>query len=190
MSARPVAGIRVSVWHASLCRLFPPFNHQSQIINHQSRGSASDQSVPLPWGGVARIVPEFCARVTPQNRVTPCARRNKRFFAHGVFYLVNCCTNGVVRRVGCARHAAARRARRRPARPAAATRMRFPLCGYQQDQGDCPARLLWMVRFTPCVDMPAGSLPGAKRKTLGQNLREKTRFRQAVVPRTQGMGDG
>ncbi len=45
---------------------------------------------------VARIVPEFCALITPRGRVTPCAGRNKEFLARGVFYLVNCCTNVVV----------------------------------------------------------------------------------------------
>jgi hypothetical protein len=29
--------------------------------------------------------------------VTPCAQRNKEFFTRGVFYLLDCCTNVVVR---------------------------------------------------------------------------------------------
>ncbi len=57
------------------------------------RGSAPGQSVPLPMLRVARIVPEFCARTRPESGVTPCAGRNKEFFARGVFYLFNCCTN-------------------------------------------------------------------------------------------------
>ena len=42
---------------------------------------------------VARIVPEFCARPTPENGATPCAQGIKNFSARGVFYLLNCCTN-------------------------------------------------------------------------------------------------
>ncbi len=53
---------------------------------------------------VARIVPEFWAQTTPENGATPCAQRNKEFFARGVFYLLSCCTNVVVRRVGYAHH--------------------------------------------------------------------------------------
>jgi hypothetical protein len=64
-------------------------NHKSSIISHKSE-------LPLPRGSVAGIVPKFCARAGPQNRATPYARRNKRFFARGVFYLLNCCTNVVV----------------------------------------------------------------------------------------------
>jgi len=63
-------------------------NHKSQFMNHKSEG------VPLPVGRVAGIVPEFWARGRRQNPVTPCARRNRRFFARGVFYLFNCCTDG------------------------------------------------------------------------------------------------
>ena len=47
-------------------------------------------------GRVARIVPEFCARAEPENCITPGAARKKEFFARGVFYLLNCCTNGVI----------------------------------------------------------------------------------------------
>ena len=54
----------------------------------------------LPISGrVARTVPKFCARANPGNHVTPCAGRNKEFLARGVFYLLDCCTNVVVRRV-------------------------------------------------------------------------------------------
>jgi hypothetical protein len=59
------------------------------------RGSASGQTVPLPLLRVARIVPEFWARVTSKNRATPCAQRNKESFSRGVFYLFNCCTNAI-----------------------------------------------------------------------------------------------
>ena len=38
-------------------------------------------------------MPEFCARVRPENRATPCAARNKEFLVWSVFYLLNCCTN-------------------------------------------------------------------------------------------------
>jgi hypothetical protein len=48
---------------------------------------------------VARIVPEFCARTTSKNGVTPCAGRTKEFLARRVFYLFNRCTNVIVRRV-------------------------------------------------------------------------------------------
>ena len=41
-------------------------------------------------------MPEFCARARPESRVTPCGPRNKESFAHGVFYLWDCCTNVVV----------------------------------------------------------------------------------------------
>jgi hypothetical protein len=41
-------------------------------------------------------VPEFCARGTPEKRVTLAAARNKKCFARGVFYLFNCCTNVVI----------------------------------------------------------------------------------------------
>ena len=51
---------------------------------------------PPSRGGVARIVPEFCARGTPEKRVTPGAARNKKCFARGVFYLLSCCTNVVI----------------------------------------------------------------------------------------------
>ncbi len=44
---------------------------------------------------VAGIVAEFCAHVAPQNRVTPCARRNKEFFVYGVFYSLDCCTKQI-----------------------------------------------------------------------------------------------
>jgi hypothetical protein len=64
------------------------------------RGSASGQTVPLYRGGVARIVPEFCARLALENGVTPCARGNKEFLARGVFCLFNCCTDTTVRRMG------------------------------------------------------------------------------------------
>jgi hypothetical protein len=77
-----------SWFHAFL----PLSNHKSQI-----RGSASDPSLPLPMGRVARIVPEFCARTTPRNGATPCAQRNNKFLARGVFYLLNCCTNAIIR---------------------------------------------------------------------------------------------
>jgi hypothetical protein len=50
---------------------FQIVNHNSQIIN--PRGSASAQSIPLHRGRVARIVPEFCAHATPENRASPCA---------------------------------------------------------------------------------------------------------------------
>jgi hypothetical protein len=49
-----------------------------KIINHQSEG------VPLPLLSVARIMPEFCARTTPQNGTTLCAERNKEFLARQV----------------------------------------------------------------------------------------------------------
>ncbi len=90
-------------------RLSPIRNPQSEIRNstrpspHVSsfrfqitnpRGSASGQTVPLSRGRVARIVPEFCASGTPENRVTPCAARNRKFLSRGVFCLLNCCTNG------------------------------------------------------------------------------------------------
>jgi hypothetical protein len=39
---------------------------QASDPNHQSRGSAPGQSVPLPLLRVARIVPEFCARTRPR----------------------------------------------------------------------------------------------------------------------------
>jgi hypothetical protein len=42
---------------------------------------------------VARIVPEFCARVKAKSRATPCARWNKEFLSRGALYLFNCCTN-------------------------------------------------------------------------------------------------
>ncbi len=64
------------------------------IINRQSRGFASGQRLPLPLLRVARIVTEFCARTTTQNGATPCAQRNREFFARRVFHLFNCCTNG------------------------------------------------------------------------------------------------
>ncbi len=69
---------------------------QSQIVNHKSqiRGPASTEGIPLSRGGVARIVPKFCARVTPGKRVTPYARWNKECLARGAFSLFNCCTNG------------------------------------------------------------------------------------------------
>jgi hypothetical protein len=60
------------------------------------RGSASEQTVPLPMLRVAQIVPKFCARGAPKNGATPCAGRNKEFFARGVFYLLDCCTNVVI----------------------------------------------------------------------------------------------
>jgi hypothetical protein len=41
-------------------------------------------------------VPEFRARARPEKRVTPCAARNKKCFAGGVFSLFNCCTNVVI----------------------------------------------------------------------------------------------
>jgi hypothetical protein len=47
-------------------------------------------------GGVARIVPEFRARGTPEKRITPGAARNRNFLSRGAFYLFNCCTNGVI----------------------------------------------------------------------------------------------
>jgi hypothetical protein len=60
---------------------------KSSIINHR---------VPLPGGRVARIVPEFRARTTPENDVTPFVQRNKEFFGGEVFYLLNCCINVAV----------------------------------------------------------------------------------------------
>jgi len=75
-------------------------NHQSSIINHQLRGSASDRRFPLPVGRDARIVPKFCVREMLPHHVTLCAQRNKKFFARRVFYRFNCCTNVAVRRVG------------------------------------------------------------------------------------------
>jgi len=73
------------------CLFLPP-----QITNHKSSiaRSASDHAVPLPLLRVARIGPEFCARVRPRNHVTSCAARSKEFRARGVFYLFNCCTDG------------------------------------------------------------------------------------------------
>jgi hypothetical protein len=73
------------------CFRFQIINHESSIINPRA---ASDRDVPLSRGRVARIVPEFRARTTPENRATPWAQRNKEFLARGVFYLFNCCTNG------------------------------------------------------------------------------------------------
>ena len=55
-------------------------------------------------GRVARIVPEFSACRTLPRRVTLCAQRNKNFFTREAFYLFNCCTNAVIRRVGWAHH--------------------------------------------------------------------------------------
>ena len=52
-----------------------------------------NQTLPLPLLRVARIVPEFCARTTPETRATPCPHRNKRFLVRGVFWLLDCCTN-------------------------------------------------------------------------------------------------
>jgi hypothetical protein len=63
-------------------------NRKSSIINH---------TTPLSRGRVAGTVTEFCARTTPRNGATPCARRNKESFARGVFYLFDCCTNGTRR---------------------------------------------------------------------------------------------
>ncbi len=77
---------------------FHAFKSQLRGAPPQGRG------VPLPRGRVARIVPEFCARAASKNRATPCAGRNKEFLARGVFYLLNCCTNMVVGRVGYAHH--------------------------------------------------------------------------------------
>jgi hypothetical protein len=65
-------------------------------------------------GRVARTLTEFCARVTPPDRVTPCACCNKGFLARGMFYLLNCCTNVAVRRVGCAHHPVPQRLTSRP----------------------------------------------------------------------------
>ncbi len=62
------------------------------------RGSASEQSVPLPLLRVAQIMPKFCACARHGNRVTPCAQRDKEFLARGVFYLCHCCTNVVANR--------------------------------------------------------------------------------------------
>ncbi len=36
----------------------------------------------------------------PRRNVSPCAPRDKEFFARGVFYLLDCCTNVIVRGVG------------------------------------------------------------------------------------------
>jgi len=73
---------------------FLPFpylpNHKSSLINH---------TVPLSRGGVARIVPEFCARARPWNGVTLCVRWNKEFLAGRVFSLFNCCTNDTNRQL-------------------------------------------------------------------------------------------
>jgi hypothetical protein len=63
---------------------FRVINHNSSIINH---------TVPLSRGRVARIVTEFCARTTPETGATPCTQTNNEFFARGVFYLFNRCTN-------------------------------------------------------------------------------------------------
>jgi hypothetical protein len=52
--------------------------------------------VPLPWGRVARIVPEFCAREDSEIDASVCWARNKKNLAFGVFYLLNCCRNVVV----------------------------------------------------------------------------------------------
>ncbi len=60
------------------------------------RGTASRQSISLPMGRVARIVPEFCAQTAPKNGANPCSHRNKEFFACRVFYLLDCCTNVIV----------------------------------------------------------------------------------------------
>ncbi len=76
-----------SDWNAGL------MEYSREGGNHQSQGSASDQSLPLPVGHVARIATKFCASTTLPRRVTPCVQRNKRFFARGVFCLFNCCTN-------------------------------------------------------------------------------------------------
>ena len=84
-----------------------------QIISHNS--SIINQTLPLPMGRVARIVPEFCVYATPEDRVTPCARRNRRFFARGVFHLLDCCRNLVA---------------------LCRTWMRLSLCRYQR--GDSP----------------------------------------------------
>jgi hypothetical protein len=75
------------------CRIIASL--QSKIIHHTSE-AASNRDVPLSRGGVARIVPEFCARARPEKHVTPGAARNKEFLARGVFHLFNCCTNVVV----------------------------------------------------------------------------------------------
>ena len=45
---------------------------------------------------VARIVPEFCACVTPRNHATPCSRCIKEFLGRGPFGLFNCCTDVAV----------------------------------------------------------------------------------------------
>ena len=81
-------------------------------MNHRSRGSTANPSVPLSVARVARIVTEFCALVMPRNRATPCARRNKEFLTRAVFCLFNCCTDVVVRRVGCAHQPVPRRVQR------------------------------------------------------------------------------
>jgi len=47
------------------------------------------------YGAICRRL----ARTTRPRRATPCGPRNKKFFARGVFYLWDCCTNVVVRRV-------------------------------------------------------------------------------------------
>jgi hypothetical protein len=71
----------------------PPSNHESSTCHCERSAAITNPIVPLPRGRVARIVPEFWARATARNRVTPCAARNKEFFARGVFCLFNCCTN-------------------------------------------------------------------------------------------------
>jgi len=60
------------------------------------RGSASEQTVPLYRGRVARIVPEFWAQTTPEYGATPCSQRNSEFFARGAFCLFYCCTSASV----------------------------------------------------------------------------------------------
>jgi len=92
------------------------------------KGSASGQTVPLPWGRVAPIVPKFCARMRPENLVAFCAARNKEFFSRRAFYLLNCCTNVVIPakslppRRACARPDRGRGTLRAPVRPPAATK--------------------------------------------------------------------
>jgi hypothetical protein len=94
ISAGPVAGIRASPRCASSYCSLPPqiINHNSSIITR--RGSASEQTIPLSMGRVARIVPEFWAQTMPENGATHCCQGNNEFFGRGVLYLFNCCTNG------------------------------------------------------------------------------------------------
>ncbi len=95
---------RRSLWFPSFLRVLRAFRgftlsgfgsgfrfskRKSQLRGAPPRG----RGVPLPRGRVARIVPKFCARVTRQTRITPCAGRNKEYFTRGALCLFHCCTN-------------------------------------------------------------------------------------------------